>query len=97
MSEANPNEEQQSPEKTPDQIRAELAEKVAAQEKLVAEIEEEDRKNPSEGKNLRLLRERDVLRSLRLRSKENPGERVKAKAEYASKAAMSRAIQPKEN
>ncbi len=86
---------EQNQEQT-EQPKSELAQKVERQEQLVAEIQKAIEKEPSDELNLRLLRERDTLRHLRLRQKGNPLERAQAKANYAAKAAMSRAIQPVE-
>jgi hypothetical protein len=70
--------------------------KIQNQAHLVAEIKKAIEKEPSDELNLRLLRERDTLRHLRLVQKGTPLERAKTKANYAAKAALSRAIQPVE-
>ncbi len=85
-----PKEDQAEPANT------ELAQRVEKQKKIVAELEDTYKKNPSDESELRLKRERDALRHLQLVQKGNPGERAEAKANYAAKAALSRAIQPVE-
>jgi hypothetical protein len=74
--------------------QADYARLIADQQKKIEVLEKaagEDAEPPIE-----LVRERDRLRHYHQAQKGNPKERAKAKAEYASKAALSRAIKPLE-
>jgi hypothetical protein len=88
--------EQKKPQANPEQVKAELAQKVERQKKLLAELEDTHKKKPSAELELQLKRERDTLRHLKFVQKEKPLERAETKATYAAKAALSRAIQPVE-
>ena len=100
MAEQNQEENQEEKEKPkvdPEKAKAELATKVEKQKKLVAELEDSHKKEPSDELGLTLKRERDTLRHLKLVQKEKPQERADTKYKYASKAARRRAIQPVED
>ncbi|HUF05714.1 MAG TPA: hypothetical protein VMM38_16250 [Aridibacter sp.] len=102
MSEKNKPEEipqepaQEAPE-TAEVNKAEAAAKIEEQEKKVAALEKAVEENPSGSIELELDREKDLLRHLRQVQKGDPKERAAAKANYAAKAALSRAVQPVEN
>lgn len=88
------NNQAQNPQESSEENKSELAQKLERQEKLVSEIEKSNEENPSADTDLKLLRERDTLRHLRLMQKGNPQKRAEAKANYAAKSAMNRAVQP---
>ncbi|REJ75579.1 MAG: hypothetical protein DWQ47_08905 [Acidobacteria bacterium] len=69
---------------------------IEDQEKKVADLGQSLEKDSSDETRLKYDRELDYLRHLRQAQKDNPGERAKAKAVYAAKAARNRAIQPVE-
>lgn len=75
--------------------QVDYAKRVADQQRKIEVLEKaagEDAEPSTE-----LIRERDRLRHFLQAQKGNPKERAKAKAEYASKAALSRAIKPLES
>lgn len=78
----------------PEQEKRELADRVEKQKQLVAKMVGEAAEDDSAETRRRIDRERDILRHLRQTQKEKPKERAEAKATYAAKAALSRAIQP---
>lgn len=99
--EKNPEEvpqipDQEAPE-TAEVNKAEAAAKIEEQEKKVAGLEKAAEENPSGSIELELDREKDLLRHLRQVQKGDPKERATAKANYAAKAALSRAIRPVED
>lgn len=77
--------------------KVEAAAKIEEQEKKVAALEKALEDNPSDSIELELDREKDLLRHLRQVQKGDPKERAAAKANYAAKAALSRAVQPVED
>ena len=80
----------------PNEEKNESFERIENQKKLVAELKDEQEKNPSEELSLRLKREIETLRYYKTVQKPNPLERVQTKANYAAKSAKSRAVQPVE-
>ena len=93
---AETEERKETAPETADVERTEESAKVEKQKKIVADLVKRHEEDPSDELSLTLNRERDLLRHLLLVQKGNPKERASAKAEYAAKAALSRAIQPVE-
>ncbi|QQS39656.1 MAG: hypothetical protein IPM63_09730 [Acidobacteriota bacterium] len=77
--------------------KVEAAAMIEEQDKKVAALAKALEDNPSASIELELDRETDLLRHLRQVQKGDPKDRAAAKAEYASKAALSRAVQPVED
>lgn len=77
--------------------KVDLVKVIEEQRKKVATLEAAAGEDSAEPASAELNRERDLLRHYLLVQKGNPKERATSKAEYASKAALSRAIQPVES
>lgn len=76
--------------------KVEATAKIEEQEKKVAALAKALEDNPSASIELERDRETDLLRHLRQVQKGDPKVRADAKARYAAKAALSRAVQPVE-
>jgi hypothetical protein len=87
-------EKKSSPPETAEVQQTEQSKLVIDQQKRVDALEKVAAADPSDARTLELMRERDRLRHLLQAQKGTPHERAAAKANYASKAALSRAIKP---
>lgn len=68
-------------------------EKIGQQTKVVNELSDKYKKNPTEELKFELDRETDLLRHYSNAAKGNPRERAKKAAEQAGKITLNRAIQ----
>lgn len=89
-------ERQEQPPETADVEQADYAKLIANQEKKIEALEKAAGEEPESDAPIELIREKDRLRHYLQAQKGNPKERAAAKADYASKAALSRAIKPLE-
>jgi len=92
--------EEAKQEKAPETSEApkvDLVKLIEDQRKKVETLEKAAGEEAEDSPSTELNRERDLLRHYLLVQKGSPKERATAKAQYASKAALSRAIQPVEN
>jgi hypothetical protein len=87
-------EKKETPPETSDVQQTEQSKKIADQQKRVDALEKVNAADPSDARALELTRERDRLRHYIQVQKGGPQERAAAKANYASRAALSRAIKP---
>jgi hypothetical protein len=94
MSEIGMEEKKENPPETTDVQLTEQSKLVADQQRRVDALEKVSSADPSEARSLELIRERDRLRHFLQVQKGKPNERAAAKANYASGAALSRAIKP---
>lgn len=95
MSEEKKDQEIEKPE-TADVPKVDPVKQIEDQEKKVAGLEKVLADDPNDALEIELYRERDLLRHLRQVQKGKPKERATMTANYAAKAALSRAIQPVE-
>lgn len=87
-------EKKEAPPESSEVPKDETAKLLEDQRRKVETLAKVHEQKPSRELKLELDRERDRLRHLVQVHKGNPKERAEAKAKYASKAALSRAIQP---
>jgi hypothetical protein len=94
VSDTGMEEKKENPPETADVQQTEQTKLIADQQRRVDALEKVSSTEPSEAHSLELTRERDRLRHYLQAQKGNPHERAAAKANYATGAALSRAIKP---
>ncbi len=87
-------EKKEHPPETAEVEQTGQAKLIADQQKRVDALDKIAAADPSDARSLELMRERDRLRHFLQMQKGKPKERAETKANFASKAALSRAIKP---